>query len=155
MNKILVPIPDYSPLSLAAAYFAVEFAKRNPTKVYFLIFSSSSDSQPTGAEKENGPSPLPKPFSDLLQQARISKIHLDLFFSGEDLMATLPSFSREHHITEIILALPPVHDPRYARAKQQIESLRAQVESQVVIVRPKESRAGEEDGERDRPHRDI
>jgi hypothetical protein len=42
MNKVLVPIQNFSRLSLSASYFAVKFAKRNPTKVLFLIFSKAS-----------------------------------------------------------------------------------------------------------------
>ena len=37
MIRVLVPIDAFSHLTLSATYFALEFAKRNPAKVFFLI----------------------------------------------------------------------------------------------------------------------
>ena len=47
MHKILVPMENFSTLSLSAAHFAVEFAKRNPTKILFLIFSPTPEGKET------------------------------------------------------------------------------------------------------------
>lgn len=142
MNKILVPIQDFSPLSLAAAYFSVEFSKRNPTKILFLLFSPPPDREK--ADPTNAFRPLPKPFHDLVQQARAAKIPLDIFFSQEGFLETVSRFSKDHHISDIILAVPQEEDPRHATFKQQIEELRVRVESQVVVVRPKDIPFGEE-----------
>jgi hypothetical protein len=139
MNKILVPMENFSWLSLSAAYFAVEFAKRNPTKILFLIFSSSQEEKETDTVKKI--KPWPKPFDDLIQQARTEKIHLELFFSNEGYLETVGRFSRDHNISEIIIAIPPAQEPIYNTLNQQIESLRSTVESQIVIVRPKEDRS--------------
>ncbi len=136
MNKILVPIEDFSRLSMSAAYFAVEFAKRNPTKILFLIFSSSSEEEEKFPIKKN--SPWPKSFDDLLQQARAEKINLDLFFSSEEYLETVHRFARDHNISEIIIAVPPSQEPIYQTLNQKIETLRSKVTSQIVMVRPKE-----------------
>ncbi|MEW6185636.1 MAG: universal stress protein [Thermodesulfobacteriota bacterium] len=138
MNKILVPIDNFSSLSLSAAYFAVEFAKRNPTKVLFLFFSSFRERDE--ADPGNKIKPLPKPFDELMQKARAEKINLDLFFSSEGYLDTLPRFARDHHISEIILAVPATDDPLYLSVKQQIDELRSRIDSQMVIVRPKEEK---------------
>lgn len=132
MHKILVPIENFSALSLSAAYFAIEFAKRNPRKILFLIFSTSS-------EGKNSPSePGQKQFEALVQQARAEKISLDLFSSNEAYMETVCHFARDHNISEVIIAVPPVQEPLYNKLIQRVESLRSCMESQIVIVRPKE-----------------
>lgn len=139
MNKILVPIENFSWLSLSAAYFAVEFAKRNPTKILFLIFSSSPEGEETTPSKKT--EPWPKPFDDLIQQARTEKINLELLFSNEGYLETVRRFARDHNISEIIIAIPPAQEPIYTTLTQQIDALRNSVESQIVIVRPKEDRS--------------
>ena len=136
MNKILVPIEDFSWLSMSAAYFAVEFAKRNPTKILFLIFSSAQEEKGTKKTK-----PWPNSFEDLIQQARTEKISLELLFSTEGYLETVRRFARDHNISEIIIAVPPAQEPIFNTLNQQIESLRSSVESQIVIVRPKEDRS--------------
>jgi hypothetical protein len=136
MNKLLVPIEDFSRLSMSAAYFAVEFAKRNPAKILFLIFAPSPEEQETNpVEKKK---PWPKSFDDLIQQARTDRINLELLYSNEDYMKTVQHFARDHNISEIIIAVPPVQDPLHNKIIQQIESLRNSVASQIVIVRTKE-----------------
>jgi hypothetical protein len=136
MHKILVPIKKFSWLSLSAAYFAIEFAKRNPTKILFLLFSPSPEgSEPASGKKADS---CPKQFDALIQQARTDKINLELLYSNEEYMKTVQHFARDHNISEIIIAVPPVQDPIHNKIIQQIESLRNSVTSQIVIVRTKE-----------------
>jgi hypothetical protein len=136
MNKLLVPIEDFSRLSMSAAYFAVEFAKRNPAKILFFIFAPSPEEEETNpVEKKK---PWPKSFDDLIQQARTDRINLELLYSNENYMETVQHYARDHNISEIIIAVPPVQDPIHNRIIQQIESLRNSVTSQIVIVRTKE-----------------
>jgi hypothetical protein len=139
MNKILVPIEDFSWLSMSAAYFAVEFAKRNPTKILFLIFSSSPEEEGTPPVKKNNP--WPKPFEDLIQQARAEKINLELLFSSEGYLETVRRFARDHNISEVIIAVPPAQEPIYNTLNQKIDALRSNIASQIVIVRPKEDKS--------------
>lgn len=139
MNKILVPIEDFSWLSMSAAYFAVEFAKRNPTKILFLIFSPSPEEEETSPVKKNNP--WPKPFDDLIQQARAEKINLELLFSSEGYQETVRRFARDHNISEIIIAVPPAQEPIFNTLNQKIDALRSNVGSQIVIVRPKEDKS--------------
>lgn len=138
MNRILVPIEEFSWISMSAAYFAVEFAKRNPTKILFLIFSPSPEEEETSLAKKK--KPWPKSFDDLIQQARAEKINLELLFSNEGYLETVRRFARDHNISEIILALPPAQEPIYNTLNQQIDALRSNVASQIVIVRPKEDK---------------
>jgi hypothetical protein len=138
MHNILVPIENFSSLSLSAAYFAIEFAKRNPRKILFLIFSSSPEGKNSPSAKKEEPGQ--KQFEALVQQARAEKINLELFSSNEAYMETVCHFARDHNISEIIIAVPPVQEPLYNKLIQRVESLRSCMESQIVIVRPKEDR---------------
>ncbi len=139
MHKILVPMENYSTLSLSAAYFAIEFAKRNPRKILFLIFSPTPEGGNSPSAKKDDPGK--KQFEALVQQARTEKINLDLFSSNEAYMETVCHFARDHNISEIIIAVPPVQEPLYNKLIQRVESLRGCMESQIVIVRPKEDRS--------------
>jgi hypothetical protein len=138
MNKILVPIEDFSWLSMSAAFFAVEFAKRNPTKILFLIFSPSPEKEETSPVKKNNP--WPKSFDDLIQQARAEKTNLELLFSSEGYLETVRRFARDHNISEIIIAVPPSQEPNNT-LNQKIDALRSSVASQIVLVRPKEDKS--------------
>jgi hypothetical protein len=146
MNKILVPIEDFSWLSMSAAFFAVEFAKRNPTKILFLIFSPSPEKEGTSpGEKKKS---WPNSFDELIQQARAEKINLELLYSNEGYLETIRRFARDHNISEIIIAVPPAQEPIYNTLNQKIDALRSNVASQIVIVRPKEDRSMNSDWKR-------
>jgi hypothetical protein len=142
MNKLLVPIENFSDLALAATYFAIEFAKRNPAKLFFLIFTAAQQGQPgpplVPGEKEGDL--LRKQFEDLLQRARAEKINLELFYSNENFQEVTTRFSKDHGLTEIIIALPSERDPAYPRLVEQVGRLRPNLESRLIIVKPKEEK---------------
>jgi len=136
MNRILVPIEKFSPLSLSASYFAIKFAKRNPAKVLFLVFSSASlDEASSSTEKEEAR--WRRQFDGLIQQARTEKVNLELFFSDSEYLEAVSQFARDYNATEIILALPQVQDPIYPKLIREVKALRNYVENRIVIVRPK------------------
>ena len=54
----------------------------------------------------------------MVQQARAEKISLDLFSSNEAYMETVRHFARDHNISEIIIAVPPVQEPLYTKLIQ-------------------------------------
>jgi hypothetical protein len=139
MNKILVPIQNFSRLSLSASYFAIKFAKRNPTKILFLIFSGGSwEASPSPSDKDE--ETWRRQFDGLIQQARMEKVNLELFFSNEEYLEGVNQFARDHNTTEIIIALPQVQDTMYPKLIESVNALRNQGESQIVIVRPKEDK---------------
>jgi hypothetical protein len=137
MNRVLVPIHDFSRLSLSASYFAIKFAQRNPAKVLFLIFSKASlGESPSSLKKEE--EIWQREFDGLIQQARTEKIHLELFFSSDEYLEAVSRFAQDHNATEIIVALPQVQDPAYPRLIREVNQLRDQVENQIILVKPKE-----------------
>ncbi len=143
MNKILVPIQNFSPLSLSASNFAVKFAKRYPTKILFLIFADLS-----GRENDPPPSlgdePCRRQFDGLIQQARAQKIHLEIFYSDGEYLKAVSQFARDHNATEIIIALPQFEDAFYHKLMQDVNALRDQGENQIILVKPREE-GGKED----------
>lgn len=140
MHKLLVPIENFSGLSLSATYFAIEFAKRNPAKLLFLIFSNFLQEEPGSLAAEKMGDLHRKQFEELLQGARSEKINLEIFYSNEDFFEVIAQFSRDHSLTEIIIALPSEKDPAYPRLMEQVGQLRNNLESPLIIVRPKEER---------------
>ena len=140
MNKLLVPIENFSGLSLTATYFAIEFAKRNPAKIFFLIFSPSSQGEELSSPSLEKDDLQRIKFEDLIQQARAEKINLEIFYSNEDLVEGTSQFSRDHNMTEIIIALPLEQDPVYPKLMEQIGLLRNGLESRLIIVKPKEEK---------------
>jgi hypothetical protein len=146
MNKLLVPIENFSGLSLTATYFALGFAKRNPAKIFFLIFSPSSQEGALSSPSPGRDDLQRLKFEDLIQKARAEKINLEIFYSTEDLVEVTRQFSRDHNMTEIIIALPPEHDPVYPKLVEQIGLLRNGLESQLIIVKSKEEKMAPRNG---------
>jgi hypothetical protein len=147
MHKLLVPIENFSGLSLSATYFAIEFAKRNPAKLFFLIFSDflqEKEDSTVSPKKVDLPR---KQFEDLLQRARAEKINLEIFYSNEDFFEVTRQFSRDHGLTEIIIALPSERDPAYSRLMDQVGLFRNNLESQLILVKPKEEKIMIPEGE--------
>jgi hypothetical protein len=140
MQKLLVPIENFSGRSLSATYFAIEFAKRNPAKLFFLIFSNFPQEESSSAAVEQRGDLQRKQFEDLLQRARAEKINLEIFYSNEPFYEGTSQFSKDHGLTEIVMALPSERDPAYPRLMEQVGQLRNDLESQLIIVKPKEEK---------------
>jgi hypothetical protein len=140
MHKLLVPIENFSGLSLSATYFAIEFAKRNPAKLFFLIFSNFPQEESGSMDVEKKGDLQRKQFEDLLQRARAEKINLGIFYSKEPFYEGTSQFSKDHGLTEIVMALPSERDPAYLRLMEQVGQMRNDLESQLIIVKPKEEK---------------
>ena len=141
MSKILVPVKDFSPLSLSASYFAIELAKRtSQTKIYFLIFQSPNP-QIKDSKGRNSESNWRKQFEALIHQALSDKMNLEIFYSAEDYVQAIAQFVKDYHIGEVIIALPSEEDGLSREIRQDIQKLQGKVECRLVTVRPKEEGA--------------
>jgi hypothetical protein len=139
MNKILVPIKDFSALSMSASYFAIEFAKRTPqTKIFFLIFTRTNAKEIKRFPPPSVDSPWQKPFENLVQQALGDKMNLEIYYSTDDYVQAITRFVQDHHISEIIIALPADEDELSKEIRLDIQKLQGKVECQLVTVKPKE-----------------
>jgi len=137
MIKVLVPIKQSNWLALSAAYFALEFAKRNPARIVFLLF-------PPGAGKGRpavpggSPAEWERRFTELLQRGRTENLPLELHSSPEAFLPAVVRFAREHHVSDIILALPSPQDDPQGRTLKMIHRLKHQIDCQIITVKPKE-----------------
>ncbi len=129
MNKVLVPLPYLTDWSLAAVYFALEFAKRNPVKIILLLWPEE-----TKGEGEPGRQRL----AEFLERGRRSGLTLELQQVRGDIGAAVARLAKELSVSEIILALPPSEDRRHQKIQQLLKTLREQVEGQIITVKPKE-----------------
>jgi hypothetical protein len=136
MIRVLVPIDAFSQLTLSATYFALEFAKRNPAKVFFLIMKEpeaiSSDER-TSRERH-----FQALFQQLLQRGREQQVKLEIHHSQEDYLTAISRVVTKQYIDDIIIAVPPVTDQTHAQIQHLIKLLRHQVQCHIITVKPKE-----------------
>lgn len=146
MNKILVPVKDFSALSLSASFFAIELAKRtSQTKIFFLIFRSGNPEEAQefkGNSSRSGEFSWQKQFETLIHQALGDKMNLEMFYSSDEYVQAIPRFVEDYHIGEIIIALPSEEDGLFKEIQQDIKKLQGKVECRLVTVRPKEEGIG-------------
>jgi hypothetical protein len=133
MIRVLVPIDAFSQLTLSATYFALEFAKRNPAKVFFLILEAP-DMKRTSTENDQWRGL----FNQLLQRGREHQVNLEIHHSREDYLTALNRVAEQHNIDDIIIAVPPLVDETHPQIQRLIEQLRHQVQCHIITVKPKE-----------------
>jgi hypothetical protein len=138
MIRVLVPIEAFSHLTLSATYFALEFAKRNPAKIYFLMLelpgAKSSYKEQTFKEEAQ----LPALFQQLLQRGREQQVNLEIHHSQEDYLIAISQMAEQYNIDDIIIAVPPPADQTHSQIQRLIELLRHQVQCHIITVKPKE-----------------
>jgi hypothetical protein len=138
MIKVLVPIDAFSHLTLSATYFALEFAKRNPARVFFLILETPDAKTSDMERTSEGNAQWPALFKQLLQRGREQLVNLEIHHSREDYLTAISQMAEQHNIDDIIIAVPPVVDETYTQIQRLIEYLRHQVQCQIITVKPKE-----------------
>ncbi len=139
MIRVLVPIAAWVRLSLAAIYFALEFAKRHPAKVYFLIL--------TGAEGEVTADDTADPrrlqeadlFQQLVAQARQQQVEVEVMYASAEYLTAVRQVVAQQGIDDVVVAVPPVADPTYPQVQRRLEQLRQQLPCQIITVKPKEA----------------
>lgn len=137
MIRVLVPIDAFSQLTLSATFFALEFAKRNPARIFFLILAEpgASKKSMTLTEEEK---PWPALFNQLLQRGREQQVNLEVHHSQEDYLRAVNHLAEQHNIDDIIIAVPPAADQTHGQVQRLIELLRQQGRCHIITVKPKE-----------------
>jgi hypothetical protein len=138
MIRVLVPIEAFSQLTLSATYFALEFAKRNPAKIFFLILDRPDEKTSGMKLISKGNEQWPALFQQLLQQGREQQVNLEIHHSQEDYLTAINRVAKQHNIDDIIIAVPPVADQTQTQIQHLIELLRHQVQCHIITVKPKE-----------------
>ncbi|MGQ9921700.1 MAG: hypothetical protein ACUVRZ_10280 [Desulfobacca sp.] len=134
MIRVLVPIEAMLPLSLSATYFALEFAKRHPAKVFFLMLAEV-EAEGAGAADRLQEAEI---FQQLLARARQQQVEVEVIQAREEYLTAVRQAVAAQGIDDLIIALPPVGDPGYAQCQRRLEQLRHQVPCHIITVRPKE-----------------
>ncbi len=142
MNKILVPLDKFSEISLNAARYAVEFAKRSASKPIFLFLSRNDDAKSAyfvtdvsqAVEKEKK---IRKKIELLIDQTTMEGINIEQYECRGEYIEKVCEFVRNLSITEIVIAVPDKKDKHYKKIKKNISLLVQMTSCRVLTVKKK------------------
>lgn len=134
MLRVLVPIEAKVRPQLAAIYFALEFAKRHPARIYFLLLSTPGFS-PAG--KQGGGLEEAGLLEQLLDQARRQRLEVEVLETSDSYLPAVARVARQYGIDDIVVALPPSADPDYRHQQRRLERLQHLVSCNILTVKPK------------------
>lgn len=139
MIRVLVPIEAFTRLTLSAIYFALEFAKRHPARIIFLMVGESGPATGESVPAESGHLSAATVFQQLLEQARQQQVDVAVHHSQEAYLTAVRRVAADQGIDDLIIAVPPAGDPEYPRLQRRLEQLRHQVPCHIITVKPKEA----------------
>lgn len=143
MNNILIPLAEFSELSLNAAHYAVEFAKRSSSRPIFLFFSetehTNGDTLMTDCsltvKKENE---IREKIELLIDRsAIIDGLTVERHTCSGEYIEKVCEFARDLNIAEIVIAVPDKQDELYAKITQNISLLVQMTPCRVLTVKEK------------------
>jgi len=143
LNKILVPLDNFSEISLNAALYAVEFAKRSDSKPIFLFLSGNDDVQSDccvtdvsqKTEKENK---IKEKIELLIDCSMTEGINIEQYECRGEYIEKVCEFVRKLNITEIVIAVPDKNDAHYRKIKKNISLLVQMTSCRILTVKEKE-----------------
>lgn len=143
MNKILVPLDNFSEISLNAARYAVEFAKRSGSKPIFLFLSKKDDaksdyfatdlSQAMKREKK-----IKEKIELLIDRSTLEEINIEQYECRGEYIEKVCEFVRNLSITEIVIAVPDKKDEHYQKIKKNISLLVQMTSCRILTVKEKD-----------------
>lgn len=137
--RVLVPIETLVRLNLAAIYFALEFARRHPAKVYFLILAGAEAGRADQEEAKPRRLPETEVLAPLLARAQQQQVEVEILSSPEDYLTAVRRAVVQRGIDDLVVAVPPPTDPTYPQIQRRLEQLRQQVPCHIITVKPKEA----------------
>jgi nucleotide-binding universal stress UspA family protein len=138
MIRVLVPVEAFGRLSLSATYFALEFAKRHPAKVFFLILAGAGRAAEEGGPTLPGQPQEVEVFQQLLARARQQQVDVEVLHSDEEYLPAIRQAVAAQGIDDLVIAVPAAGDPLYPQLHRRLEQLRHQVQCHIITVKPKE-----------------
>lgn len=147
MNKILIPLADFSELSLNAAQYAIEFAKRSDSKPIFLFFSATecAETDPLNTdcslsvEKEHE---IKKEIEALIDRSTAEGVNVARYECCGEYIEKVCEFVHGLNIAEIVIAIPDKQSQLYEKIKKDISLLVQMTPCRILTV--KEKHKGEE-----------
>ncbi len=143
MAGFLVPIRVFTPHSLAAVRFAVEFGKRNKGMLYFL-FVDDPDDAPVFREKGTGWEEAPE--SNTFRQeiealidagGSLDGVQMETHYRSGDFMEVVRQFVQDHYITEIVVSLPDEDEDTFEQTRKDILLLLKMTHCRILTVKQK------------------
>ena len=145
MNKILVPLDNFSEISLNAARYAVEFAKRSSSKPIFL-FLSKNDSTKSDyfltdvSQEEDRERKIRKKIELLIDKSTMEGINIEQYDCRGEYIEKVCEFVRNLNIAEIVIAVPDKKDEHYQKIKKNISLLIQMTSCRVLTVKEKDKK---------------
>lgn len=143
MNKILIPLDKFSDISLNAARYAIEFARRSGSKPIFLFLSRNdetrkdrlavSESQSVESERK-----IRKKIELLIDRTTMEGINIEQYECRGEYIEKVCEFVRNLSIAEIVIAVPDKKDADYKKIKKNISLLVQMTSCRVLTVKEKE-----------------
>ncbi|MCK5507504.1 MAG: universal stress protein [Desulfobacterales bacterium] len=143
MNKILVPLDNFSETSLNAARYAVEFAKRSDSRPIFLFLSGNdsvrADCCVTDISQETEKKKKIREKTELLINCSIMEgINIEQYECCGEYIEKVCEFVRKLNIAEIVIAVPDKEDANYQKIKKNISLLVQMTSCRILTVKEKE-----------------
>jgi len=143
LNKILVPLDNFSEISLNAARYAIEFAKRSGSKPIFLFLyrkdGTKSDyfeadvSQAVEREKK-----IRGKIELLIDRSTMEGINIEQHECHGEYIEKVCEFVRNLSIAEIVIAVPNKKDAHYNKINKNISLLVQMTSCRVLTVKEKD-----------------
>lgn len=142
MNNILVPLDNFSEISLNAASYAVEFAKRSSSKPNFLFLSkedsvNSDFSVTKTAQLQGGEKEIKDKINLLVEQSAVKGIKIEQYECRGEYIEKVCEFARDLNITVIVVAVPDKGDENYNKIKKNIALLVQMTSCRILTVKKK------------------
>lgn len=133
---------DFSDLSLNAAQYAIEFAKRSGSKPIFLFFSETERIDAAQLDTDCFPS-VQKGFSvkekiEMLIHRNVADgLDVARYECSGEYIEKVCKFVGDLNITEIVIAMPDKQDELYGKTKKDISLLVQMTPCRILTVKEK------------------
>lgn len=143
MNKILIPLDKFSEISLNAARYAIEFAKRSSFKPVFLFLSENDEISKnrfmaSGSQSFEKEKKIRKKIELLIDRSTMEGINIEQYQCRGEYIEKVCEFARNLSIAEIVIAVPDKKDEDYKKTKKNISLLVQMTSCRVLTVKEKE-----------------
>ena len=143
MNKILIPLDKFSEISLNAARYAIEFAKRSSFKPVFLFLSENDEISKnrfmaSGSQSFEKEKKIRKKIELLIDRSTMEGINIEQYQCRGEYIEKVCEFARNLSIAEIVIAVPDKNDEDYKKTKKNISLLVQMTSCRVLTVKEKE-----------------
>jgi nucleotide-binding universal stress UspA family protein len=144
LNKILVPLDNFSEISLNAAHYAVEFAKRSDSKPIFLFLSIINDDAGSDcfvtdlSQAMERAKKIREKIELLIDRSTLEEINIEQYECRGEYIEKVCEFVRNLSIAEIVIAVPDKKDEAYKKIKKNISLLVQMTSCRILTVKEKD-----------------